>query len=110
MQTLETELTYQNRTLRQLKRDGMIAIYEVRNAGELLYGYEVIKIKVLPEEKIFARHYPEREAYPSSSKESNDWGTIVWSFGPSQKHKALAMFNGLVHKANRPVKAEGTPK
>jgi len=103
MQTLETELTYQNRTLRQLKRTGMIAIYEVRNAGEMLYGYEVIKIKVAPEREVFGKLYPERELYPSSAKESTDWGTIAWSFGRNQKNEALAMFNGLIKKANKPV-------
>jgi hypothetical protein len=98
MQTLATELRIQNRTLRQLKRTGLIAIYELRNDGELQLGFEVIRIKVAPEQEKFGKLYPERELYPSSSKESNDWGTIAWSFGRNQKPEALAMFNGLVKK------------
>jgi len=98
MQALATELRVQNRTLRQLKREGLVALYDVRNEGELLYGYEVIRIKVAPEQEIFSKRYPEREVYPSSAKESNDWGTIAWSFGRNQKKEAFAMFNGLVKK------------
>ena len=40
MKKLETEIKYQGRTLRQIKREGMAAIYDVRNAGNMLYGYE----------------------------------------------------------------------
>lgn len=39
-------------------------------------GYEVIKVKYYPEEKIFGKWYPKREAYPNSE----DWGTFGWSF------------------------------
>jgi hypothetical protein len=93
---------YQGRTLRQLKRIGMVAIYELRNQGELLYGYEVVRIKVSPAEEMFGKSYPERELYPSSS----DLGTIAWSFGRTQKIEALAMFNGLVKKERfRPQQA-----
>ena len=101
MNTLETELTVQSRTLRQLKRTGMAAIYELRNEGESLLGYEVIRIKVLPDREVFGKHYPEAEAYPSSRKSSDDWGTIAWSFGRNQKSVALAMFNGLVKKERK---------
>jgi hypothetical protein len=61
MQTLATDLKIQNRTLRQLKRTGLIAVYDVRNEGEMLLGYEVIRIKVAPEGEIFGKQYPERE-------------------------------------------------
>jgi hypothetical protein len=101
MQTLATELRVQNRTLRQLKRTGLIAVYELRNDGRLLLGFEVIRIKVAPEQEMFGKLYPERELYPSSSKESNDWGTIAWSFGRNQKKEALAMFNGLLKKERK---------
>jgi hypothetical protein len=103
MQTLETEITYQGRTLRQLKRSGLIAIYDVRNAGELLYGYEVIKIKIAPEREVFGKMYPERELYPSSAKDSPDWGTTAWSFGRNYKKEAMAMFNGLAKKEVKDV-------
>ena len=61
-----------------------------------MYGYEVIIIKVLPAETIVGRDYPEREAYPSSAKNSDDWGNIAWSYGRSQLKDALERFNGLV--------------
>src|SRR5438552_212361 len=102
MESLATELTYQGRTLRQLKRIGMIAIYDVRNKGNLLYGYEVIIIKIAPAAEIYGKSYPEREAYPSSSKNSNDWGNLAWSFGRRQKKEAFAMFNGLVKRQSLP--------
>jgi hypothetical protein len=99
MEALATELTFQGRTLRQLKRIGRIAIYEVRNRGNLLYGYEVIEIKIAPAEEICGRFYPEREVYPSSAKNSPDWGSIAWSFGAQSKKRAFALFNGLVKTA-----------
>ena|ERR1700757_3417110 len=101
MQTLETEFEYQGRTLRQLARVGRVAIYEVRNAAEILYGYEVIVIKVAPAEEKFDRQYPERELYPSSAKNSNDWGRIAWSFGRNFRKEAFAAFNGLVGKQSK---------
>jgi hypothetical protein len=104
MQTLATALKTQNRTLRQLKRTGLIAIYDVRNEGQMLYGFEVVKIKVAPEAEIFGKQYPERELYPSSAKESADWGTVAWSFGTTQKRQALAMFNGLVKNSSKPAR------
>jgi hypothetical protein len=101
MEALATELTHRGRTLRQLKRTGMIAIYDVRNRGNMLYGYEVIKIKIAPAEEIFGRMYWAREVYPSSSRTSDDWGTSAWSFGTQQKKQAFAMFNGLVETERR---------
>jgi len=107
MKPLETEIQFQGRTLRQLKRSGMIAIYELRNEGELLYGYEVIRIKVAPPQEVFGKSYPERELYPSSRKDNPDWGTIAWSFGTKQKREAMSMFNGLVKKElRRPAQPE----
>jgi hypothetical protein len=101
MKPVETELIFQGRTLRQMKRTGMVAIYELRNEGELLLGYEVIKIKVAAAQEVFGKPYPDRETYPSSRKDSPDWGTIAWSFGRNQKIVALAVFNSLVKKERK---------
>jgi hypothetical protein len=98
MKTLETELTHQGRTLRQLKRDGWVAIYEVIGRNLLTYGYEVIIIKVAPAAEIYGRLYPERELYPSSSKESPDWGSIAWSYGRNQRDDAFTSFERLAEK------------
>jgi hypothetical protein len=93
MTRLDTELKYQGRTLKQIKRQGRIALYELYGANGLLYGYELIVIKIAPEEEIFGKTYPERELYPSSSKNSDDWGKIAWSFGISENQKQRA-FDG----------------
>jgi len=98
METLPKVIQSDGRTLRQIKREGMTAIYDVRNDGNCLYGYEVIIIRVLPAKVIFNRQYPERESYPSNSKQSSDWGSLAWSFGRKDKLRALAMFNSLVKK------------
>lgn len=96
MKTLQTKFKYQSRTLRQLKREGRVAIYELLGRGEVLYGYEVVIIKIRPAEIVFEREYPEREVYPSSSKESSDWGSIAWSYGRNYLSDALKRFDGLV--------------
>ena len=96
MKTLPVQFKHQGRTLRQLKRNGLVAIYDLRGKGNALYGYEVIIIKIAPAGTVFGKQYPERELYPSSSKESDDWGTIAWSYGCNDKMRALARFNGLV--------------
>lgn len=67
MKELEREFRYQGRILRQLRREGTTAIYEVlSDGGGVLYGYEVIRIKRAPAEEKFGKFYPERELYPSS--------------------------------------------
>ena len=57
--------------------------------------YEVIRIKRAPAEEKFGKFYPERELYPSSAKNSLDWGTIAWSWGRNQKEQAFSQFKGL---------------
>ena len=47
MEALETKLRVQNRTLKQIKRQGRVALYALYGAGNE-YGYEVILIKVHP--------------------------------------------------------------
>ena len=94
MKTLETELKVQNRTLRQIKREGRVALYELYGANEMLYGYELIIIKVHPAQTIQGRDYPEREGYPANE----DWGTLAWSFGSEQREKAHEIYHGLVFK------------
>ena len=38
--------------------------------------YEVFKVKVLPEQKLFGKLYPEREVFPSDE----DFGISAWAF------------------------------
>jgi hypothetical protein len=76
MVTLEKEMNFQGRALRQIKRIGMIAVYEVYGLRRVLYGFEVIVIRVRQAEEAFGRAYPEREVYPSSE----EWGTYGFTF------------------------------
>src|SRR6516164_4558516 len=95
MRPLEIKLKYQDRTLRQLKREGRVAIYTIHGLGDTLYGYEVVLIQIHPAKEIFGRSYPEREGYPSPEQ----WGQEAWSYGINQRTKALAQFNGLLKQA-----------
>lgn len=96
MRELEKEFGYQGRTLRQLKREGRVAIYELLGRGGVLYGYEVVIVKIAPAEEIMGKPYPEREVYPSSRKDSDDWGHIAWSYGRDHFQDALKRYTGLV--------------
>ncbi|MBV8275043.1 MAG: hypothetical protein JO170_07270 [Verrucomicrobia bacterium] len=91
---LPTETVYQGRILRQIKRQGMAALYEVRNKGNTLYGYEVIIITIEPAKELFGRALPERESYPKAE----DWGDLAWSFPRIAKKQAFACFNGLLKR------------
>lgn len=92
MQKLETELTPSGRTLKQVKRGRKCALYAVYNRAGVLYGYEVIKIKVLEPQVIFGQQHPRREAYPSGE----EWGLLGWSFGNRQSGMAMEAFNFLL--------------
>lgn len=69
MQNLTTELKVQDRTLKQVKREGRVALYELYGANGMLYGFEVVIVKIHPAEEIHGRFYPEREGYPKNE----DW-------------------------------------
>jgi hypothetical protein len=92
MQILETELKIQNRTLKQLKRQGRVAIYELLGRGGVLYGYEVVIVKIRPAENAFGRDYPEREGYPANE----DWGHLAWSYPTDGIREAEKRFDGLL--------------
>lgn len=94
MKSIETELNVQNRTLKQLKREGNVAIYELFGRGRVLYGYEVVIVKIHPAETILGREYPEREGYPANE----DWGDLAWSYGSNHLKDAMKRFNGLVEE------------
>jgi|SRR5215471_3992811 len=88
MKKLEEEIKIQNRTLHLLKRTEGAAIYELRNAGGLLYGYEVVRIKIHPAQTIHGKEYPIREGLPANE----EWGTYGLSFGRNFKNDALAVY------------------
>jgi hypothetical protein len=104
MQLLEIEVKAQNRTLKQLKRKGRVAIYELLSRGNILYGYEVIIVKTLPARNIMGRDYPEREGYPANE----DWGDLAWSYPNTTLQLAMKRFEGLI-KAEQEGRLPGTP-
>jgi hypothetical protein len=98
MQELKTEIKIsKDRTLKQLKREGMVAIYELFGPGNILYGYEVIRIKIREAGEVFGTHYPVREIYPASE----EWGRYGWTYGVNYIDKAMARFNGLVREEQK---------
>src|SRR5690349_16374091 len=95
IEPLATELRAQNRTLHQIAREGLAAIYELRGAGGIRQGYEVILIKVSKPREIFGKWYPEREVYPSDE----EFGSRAWSYPRNDLVGAKWRFDGLVAKA-----------
>jgi hypothetical protein len=94
---LEREITTHGRVLRQRKREGRIAIYELHHPVAGLIGYEVIVIEIRKAGEVFGREYPDREAYPSNE----DWGTLGWSYQTRDLAGALKRYATLL--AERPA-------
>jgi hypothetical protein len=90
MDILETEIKYQGRTLKQIKREGNVALYQMENP----YGYEVVIIRTEKGREKFGKFYPEHEAYPSSE----EWGTYGWTYRPDELEKAEKRFASLLPK------------
>ena len=99
MKTLETELRSGNRTLRQIKRQGMVALYELWNADALLIGYEVHVIQIREAEMVYGYAYPQRESSPRSA----DWGTYGWSYLERDLAGAEKRYLSLLGKASANV-------
>lgn len=96
MQQLTTECKVQNRSLKQTRRQGRVALYELYGPQGMSYGFELIIIRIHPAEMIRGRSYPEREGYPANE----DWGKVAWSFGRDQGDLALQCFQRLCLKQN----------
>jgi len=92
MKLLPIEFGQEGRTLRQIKRSGKAAIYELSGTQGLLYGYEVVVIDAEKERERFGKTFIEREIYPSSSK----FGKLGWSFGREHRKQAFEKFDILV--------------
>lgn len=90
MELLETELTYQGRILRQLKRQGQVALYQMESP----YGYEVVVIRVEKGREKFGKFYPDHEIYPSSEQ----WGDYGWSYKVEDLAGAEKRFASLLPK------------
>ena len=94
MEPLPTLLRVQNRTLKQIKRQGQAALYALSGMHGALYGYELVIIRIRKAEEVFGKFYPERETYPPSEA----WGVLAWSYGRDQKQDACAAFETLCAK------------
>ncbi len=103
---IKTEFGYQGRRLRQLKREGDVAIYEVLGGGgKMLLGYEVVRIRVAPPNTFpDGSSVPWREIYPSSSRDSTDWGLIAFSYPRNGLDRAMERFGDMLSCG------EGTPQ
>ena len=94
METLKTEVQVQNLPLKQIKRRGSVALYELSGPRGVHYGFEVVVIRIRRAEELFGRCYPERETYPGNE----DWGTCGWSYLVSDLAGAQKRFDSLLPK------------
>lgn len=88
MTPLATTFTFRGSTFRQLKRSGKVALYS-RGVDDAIDGFEVIRIKDLPEAtwpngKVTEAH----EGYPSD----NDFGTRGWYYMVGDVDRAEARY------------------
>jgi hypothetical protein len=90
--------------LRQVRRDGHVALYEKSKDGQSR-GYEVVLLRIRPAQTLFGRPYPHRESYPSSE----DWGIYGWSYSLGDLKGASRRFNQLVEQSAKNVDLERGP-
>jgi hypothetical protein len=93
MRLLDINIGHDGRQLHQLQRRGNVAIYELRGEYGLLFGYEIIRIRVQKEREIYGNITVEREVYPSDSQ----FGKMGFSYGINQEKEAFERFDMLVH-------------
>jgi hypothetical protein len=84
LRALKTSWSTLERQYKILERTGDVVLVEVRNQARIYIGYEVAIVRVAPAKLIFGKEVPRREIYPSSAKNSDDWGRFAWSYGPTQ--------------------------
>lgn len=76
MKTLPLEIPKNKFLLRQIRREGVAAIYAQHQESGRVQGYEVIRIREGKEWSAFGKTYPAAEIYPSSEQ----WGTYGWTY------------------------------
>jgi len=95
MQTLPVEFDRKGWHFKQLKREGMLAIYlrtkPSMDGQSTIESYEVIEIRIEKEKVRFERIVPEHERYPGDE----EWGKYGWPYRSFKdaitKLKALAL-------------------
>ena len=75
MKKLPDELRYNGYKYTLYKRGEKAYIY-TQHVGPGIKRYEVFLIRIRPEEKIFGKLYPEREAFPANE----DFGKTAWTY------------------------------
>ena len=91
MKPLPVEFDRKGWHFKQLKREGMIAIYLRTKPGEhtLIESYEVIEIITEPDKFRFGKSIPVHERYPGDE----EWGKYGWTYrslsGAQSKFKRL---------------------
>lgn len=71
-----TEFTHDGFTLRQVAREGMVALYEKFRSPDGIKRFELVVLQHRPAEIVCGKPYPARECYPNS----NEWGQRGWTF------------------------------
>jgi hypothetical protein len=78
---LPITVRHSDHRLEQVWRNETHAVYKHFGATGKFIGWEAIKIKKKKAEDAFGKSYPNREVYPSDSKNSMDFGRIAFSVG-----------------------------
>ncbi len=74
---------------RQIKREGMIALFERFKPGPTQHHFEVVRLRVRRERQIGGSTVPGGECYPSSSQWGNDGFTYNDRAGAEDRFMAL---------------------
>lgn len=93
MKPLETEIKNSGHDLKQIKRDGRVALYERTASGDPR-GYEVIVILNRKEQTVFGNLVRAHEAYPGNEQ----WGSHGWTYPPKGLESAEKRFASLLPK------------
>jgi len=83
MQTIATEFNQDGFSFKLLERSNGIALFQKSKPHHSKPCYEVVRLKIRPEQDIYGRHYPEREGLPTSES----WGTDGWSYSDEKSAK-----------------------
>jgi len=76
MKTIPRTFSKKGFTYKQIKRDGMKAIFEQSKKGQKDVSYEVVKITKHNGYELGGQKIPPGEAYPGTSQ----WGISGWTF------------------------------
>lgn len=90
MPPIPERFTHDGFDLRQLDRDGPVALY-LKTKGERNRSYEVVIVKQEPEKVMFGRVVPAHERYPGSE----EWGATAWTLTiePKAREKFAMLVN-----------------